>query len=264
MELPDTTTIDKLNVIDYDNSKRYRFLLADTDGDLFMYNKEKQNLEGWQPRNLNNSLILPPQHFRVRGQDCILTIENNGIISMFTRRGEMYPGFPIDVNSEIRGEIFIELGSNFKNSNLITVNFNGEIIKINLEGQVQDKKQLYKPTRETTFRLFRDALGKTFIIARQDFNRLSILNNDGDLIFEKDYLSSDELAVQYYHFSSANKIYAITDKTQDFTYIYDQEGQLINYQPLESGFEVGLLFSENNQQYKIYSCYENSFSVSVF
>ena len=264
IDLADTTEADKLAVIDYDNSKRYRFLLADQKGNVFMYDKDKQNLEGWQPKHLGYQLTLPPQHFRVRGKDCIMAIEKRGEINLLNRRGEYYEGFPYQSTAALAGETFINFGADFENSMITTVNNNGEILKLNFNGKMLEKEQLYKPTRETSFKLFSDALKRTFIIARQDYNRLSILDQKGELIFEKDYLNSDELKVQFYFFSTNNKVYAITDQTQDFTYIYDQNGELINYQPLESGYEIALIYSENESQYKIYSCFSNKMTVYTF
>ncbi|MDX1586531.1 MAG: hypothetical protein R3222_07300, partial [Balneolaceae bacterium] len=41
--------IEWVNVIDYDNSKRYRYLIADSKGRIYLFDKYGVLLEGWDP-----------------------------------------------------------------------------------------------------------------------------------------------------------------------------------------------------------------------
>jgi hypothetical protein len=264
MHFPDSIKIQTLSLIDYDNSRHYRMLISDEKGHLYMFNMEKESLEGWSPLLLNGKVAFPPEHLRVRGRDCMVAVERKGMVHVLTRRGEPYDGFPLNLNTEILSPMFFEIGGSFNDSKFNVVNQNGVILQFNLNGRTINSTQLYKPSRETTFTISPDASKQTFVIARQDYNRLSVLDRKGDLIFEKDYVTSGNLAVQYYHFSMDNKIFAVTDKVQEFTYIYDGSGQLINSQPLESGFEIGLIYSEGQKRYQIYSCFGNKFTISSF
>jgi hypothetical protein len=65
-------------VIDYDKSRRYRYLLSDGYGRLTLMNKEGIALEGWTPRETGGRLSSPPFHVRVRGRDCLVAIEASG------------------------------------------------------------------------------------------------------------------------------------------------------------------------------------------
>ena len=262
--LADSITIEHLSLIDYDNSKRYRFLIADERGSLYMFNKEQVNLDGWNPNKLGGELAFPATHIRVRSKDCMIAVEKNGKVHIMNRRGHTYDGFPVQLNADINSRFFIDLGSDFGKTIFTTIDENGMIVKFNLNGATVKTKQLYKPTKETKFRLSEDALNKTYIFVRQDYNRLSMLNREGDILIEKDYITSDDLKVQYYYFGSENEIFAVTDRLQEFTYIYTSSGELINYQPIESGFEVGLLYSDLNDQYKIYNNFENRFTILSF
>src|SRR5690606_12694371 len=80
-------TVDQVNVIDYDKSKNYRFLLSDNVGNIFMYDKNGKNLEGWGPRSMDYQLACPPDHMRVRAKDIIFALEENGVLKAMTRRG---------------------------------------------------------------------------------------------------------------------------------------------------------------------------------
>jgi hypothetical protein len=138
------------------------------------------------------------------------------------------------------------------------------VIKVSLNGDVVDRQQLYRPDRESKFQIVPDALNNTYVISRHDYNRVSVLTQAGETLFEKELLYTDGLEVQFYNFSAGNEVYIFTDPQQGFTYLYDGNGDLINMQPVESGFKVGMIYSEVSNKYNLYSCYGNQFSVISF
>lgn len=260
----ENTVIKYASVVDYDKSKRYRFLLADERGNLYLYNKQGVSLEGWGPRELTGKPASKPFHIRVRGRDCIVTVQQDGIVNVMNRRGEMMPGFPLNLDARINTMPLVNIGSDFDKTIFTLVSKEGRLIKFNLKGIVISTEQLYKPTKETTFKLVPDALGKTYIIARQDMARLVLLTPEHNEILAKDYLSSDHLYVQYYDLGSDHKIYAITDKTQDFTYLYDRNGKLISSQPFTSEQEIALMYFNSTGKYQIYVVAGDTFKILTF
>lgn len=251
-------------VIDYDKTRRYRFLIADDRGNIYLYNKEGTTLEGWNPRALGGALANGPFHIRVRKKDCFVAILKNGQVAIMNRRGEFMPGFPIDLNARIESDVFVKMGSDLSKTTLVTVSRDGRLMEFNLTGEVIQTNQLYKPTKDSRFRLVPDALGKSYIIVRRDLNRVVIVDQNLNEILAKDYLSAEEMMVQYYDFNLENKLYAITDPVQGFTYLYNSAGELVNSQPIDSENEIGVLFSEADNLYKIYSTTGNSFKILQF
>lgn len=267
--MPEGVNIHYLSVIDYDNSKNYRFLVSDTTGKMWMFNKDRETLEGWNPRPLNTPLSSPPSHLRVRDRDFILAIQQDGTINLLNRKGQLYGGFPISLNTSIQSTVFISQSSGLGSSTVTTITTQGEVVAFNLLGNIVHREQLYRPSAETRFSLSIDALGKTYIIVRKDENRLGILDRSGELLFEKPYISptaltSDMLEVQYYNFGADHELFAITDKVQEFTYLFDSKGNLVKDRPIESKSGVGVLFFENEGQYRIYRSYANEFSIISF
>ena len=254
-------SLHQTSVVDYDKSKRYRFLVADVEGNIYMFDKQGKSLQGWQPRRLNNRLATAPFHIRVRSRDCIVGVQEDGIVNMMNRRGQMYPGFPLDLKDKINNPLFIDIGTGFTKSYFTTVTNSGQLIRINLEGAIIERKQLLRPTKDATFKLVIDALGRTYVIGRQEQNRVSMLDRNGKVIFEKDYVASGEMRMQYYDFGRGQQVFALTDKDQEFTYLYDSNGKLINYQPIESGFNIGLMYFESQKNFRVFKNYENHFSI---
>jgi len=260
----ESIAVEWVNVIDYDNSKRYRILLGDKNGRVFLFDQYGEMLEGWDPKDLEGSLSSVPFHLRIGGRDCMLALEEEGSFHVLTRRGDYYKGFPVHFEYRIESPVFVERGTDLERTLIHMVLENGEINKCSLTGEVVEKNQLYRPGIDSDFEIIPDVLNSTYVICRQDYNYISLMQSGGEIIFEKELLFSEKLEVQFYNFSAGNEIYAFTDSQQDFTYLFDGNGNLINQQPIESGFEIGLIYSEVNNNFHLYSCYGNQFSISSF
>lgn len=261
--------LEHLAVIDYNNSKNYRFLVADQTGKLWMYNQDRENLEGWNPHVLPAPLATPPVHVRIRDRDFIVAAQRDGTLNLLNRKGQLYDGFPISLNTAINSPVFISQNTKLANSVMTTITAQGELVAFNFLGNTLQREQLYRPTANTRFSLCLDALQKTFLVVRKDADRLGILDREGNVVLEKAYISaaaltSDQLEVQYYDFGAGNRLFAVTDKIQEFTYLFNGKGELLKDRPLESAFGVGVLFFDSEGLYHIYRSYANECSVISF
>ena len=81
---------------------------------------------------------------------------------------------------------------------------------------------------------------------------------------EKNIISSGDLLVQYYNFSSDNQIIIVIDRVQEFAYVFGKDNQQITFEPLESSQKIGLLYSSRQKEYRIYKCFNNNFTVETF
>jgi hypothetical protein len=199
----------------------------------------------------------------------MIAIQEDGEIYALNRRGQPYAGFPIKLSKTIQSPAYVDLGSTPGNTQITTVSTMGEVIAFNLEGNITLREQLYRPSAETRFQLSLDALGKTFVIVRQDEQIFGVLDYRGKLLFEKNFLSPAALArgqleVQYYNFGAGNELFAVTDQVQEFTYLFSAQGTLIKDRPIESSYPVGILFYENENRYQVFRNFDNEFSVLSF
>ena len=92
---PSTSPIEFINLIDYDNSKRFRIAIANKNGEIYLLDKNGKKLSGWNPLVMNNELNQAPKHIRIAGKDYIIIILKNGEIYLKNRKGENYKGFPM-------------------------------------------------------------------------------------------------------------------------------------------------------------------------
>ncbi|MEM7106823.1 MAG: hypothetical protein AAF519_01260 [Bacteroidota bacterium] len=247
------------SVIDYDRTKRYRFLVHDERGNLYLFSKEGISLTGWDPKPLSNRLAAEPFHLRVRGQDMIIAIQRDGVINVFNRRGTDRPGFPINLEGRFESDIHVKTGNDLSSTEVSVVSNNGLLVRFNLLGEIKGSQQLYRPNEGSKFRLVVDALDKTYTIVRQDFNRLVFINSNGEEFLSKDYLNDDNLSIQYYNFSRTNQLYIVTDMIQGFSYIYDENGVLVSSRPIDSQFEVSMIYYDAKKSYEIFVTSGNTF-----
>jgi hypothetical protein len=252
------------NIIDYDNSKKYRIVLSDDSGLQYLYNREGEILKGWDPLSVAGIQNLPLRHIRVRNRDCMIIEKADGTIHIVNRRGQYYSGFPLQLDTRLISPLYIEIGSGFSTTRLTTITEAGELITFNLKGNIVEKTQLIKPSEDTKFSIAVDGLKKTFIIARQELNRLTLLDRNGRELFEKSYATSNELSVQYYNFNSDTEIVLVTDREQEFTYVYSGNGELYNEVPVESSHEAGLMYFETRDLFNMYINYDDRTSILSF
>lgn len=224
--------VEYVTLVDYDKSKRYRFLLADRSGKVWMFDKEAKNLEGWTPKNLEGELVAPAKHYRIRGKDYILAIRKDGYAYLSTRRGEDLKGFPFNLEARPSGDFYLETGNTIAATNFVCVSKDGFRIRFNLEGKIMSRETLIKPSFETQFSLVAEQSGKSYVMVRQDTKKLTVLREDGAEIFSNAYVSTNRVDVNYYDFGAGKIYFTVTDLDQELSFIYDEKGELLNPEPL--------------------------------
>jgi hypothetical protein len=252
------------NVIDYDKSKTYRFLIAKENGNVFLTSKYGDTLGDWDPLEMQDKIAAMPEHIRIRSKDFMVVLQENGTVKVMSRNGEMKPNFPIKINDRLSDNLFFEVGNSFESSYLVTITNGGALVKISFTGQIKEQEQLYMPNKETLFKIVKNASERSYILARQDLNRVSLLKPSGELMFEKDYINQDEMEIQYYELAPNKEIIAVTDKKQAFTYLYRNDGQLINQQPIESLDKIAMIYYNKDDEVHVYKCHKNTFSILKF
>lgn len=256
--------VDRFNLIDYDNSKNYRFVLADIEGKVYMYDAAGKNLEGWKPLDTGGRLAKAPEHLRVRGKDCILIIQDRGRFLMYNRRGELQKGFPVDLGPSVNKEFAVEVGANLSSTNLSFLTKEGQETTINLEGKEVKKQQLFQATRAGEFYMVPEIQNRGYVSVLKSIGEFRISDEEGKEKFREAIISATPFIYQYYRFGSNRRLYVVTDPEQEYSYLYDASGKLLNNSPINSKFEIGVIFSETNNQYKIYSTYENKVNIYIF
>jgi hypothetical protein len=251
---------DFLSVVDYDHSKKYRFLISGRSGKLWMHDKGGENLEGWQPKNAGGKLSTAAQHHRIRGKDYIIAVREDGFVLLMNRRGESLKNFPLDLDARFNGDYYLESGNSTSSTNFVVVSRDGFRIKFNLEGKMMSRETLIKTAPDATFKLISDENNKDYIIVRQDSRRLSILDENLHEIFSSDFIGSNPVEVKLYNFGSGKEYVTLTDKSQDLSFVYDIKGNLLTNVPVES--KAIIVRPSRTEKPKVYAIHGTTLSIT--
>jgi hypothetical protein len=223
-----------LSIVDYDRSKRYRFLIAESSGKLWMYDKSGNNLEGWGPCAAGESLMTPPRHHRIKGKDFILAIRRDGVVNLYNRRGEMIRGFPLDIQGTPMGDYFLEMGNDVATTYFTVVTRDGYRVRFNPEGKIQNRETLLRAYVGSQFALIAEKSNKSYLIMQHDRRHLTISDPAGKRILVNDYISLDDGRIKYYQYGGGKSFISLSDPVQELSYVFDGNGELLTNPPLES------------------------------
>jgi len=243
--------LSQMNLVDYSNSKDYRYFVSSSTGDLYLLDKNGNILEGWDPNSLKSKTVGPPAFYRVPGKgDFMVALTENGLLHLFNRRAELQTKSGIPIGEGFDSKLIFSTDTESGQSGLVGISKNGEILKINFNGEVSYRNQLIKDDRDHEFKVISSQNDADHVFVSRQFNQVSILDASEKLLFET-RTAAEGLIYQYFNFGSTKKIIAITDLIQGFSYLYDLQGNLLTTMPLESSGPIQITHQDSKSQYLI-------------
>ena len=257
---PSKSKIEYINVIDYDNSKRYRIVIVNKNGKIYLLDKNGNKLSGWNPLNINEELSEAPKHIRIGGKDYIIIVLKDGKIYLKNRKGENYKGFPIQLNSTISSEIKLIKGANSNSNYIEIIDDNGNFYKINMKGKITFTKQMYRPSINSKFKMIKDPTNRYNKILSIDYNSIFI-ENDNKESFKLNFINNKNFIYQYYNFNSKNEIFSVLNNNENKVYLYNYNFDPFVDLPLNSTHPISIIYSSKKKEFKIYKIFDNTLSI---
>jgi len=208
--------------------------------------------------------LAAPEHVRIRGRDCFVAVQSNGSVNLITRKGDFYPGFPVNLNKRLSGDYFIKQGPSFTESNIQLVSEDGELITIDFNGAIKTRNQLLKPSVQSKFIGVRDKLNTRLLVLKRDNQRLTFFDEKGAEKFEKDIPSDGQLVFEYYNFRNDSELYVIQNLTTGDLNIFDDSG---SDRLFKSGFTknpIGIFYFQNKREYELLVNFDNQMAIYTF
>ncbi len=244
--------VDKFTLIDYDGSKNYRLAFVDAEGNVLLTDKNAKPLEGWDTKSINSEVLTPLRHERIGKRDVLLMLTKRGEIMAFNRRGNFITGFPVDLNTTLTKNYHLAVGNDLRASELTIVTESGEIVSLNLEGNVTKREQLYKSSLQTTYELVEDFSQNQFLISSKDPEQLTFFDKDGLELFAKSYLNEGEITIQFYRISAGKDLLIVTQNDQGRSYAFDLDGQILVAEPLPTDKPLSVIYNTKSDSFSIY------------
>ncbi|UXP30604.1 hypothetical protein N6H18_09580 [Reichenbachiella agarivorans] len=243
--------IEFLSLIDYDNSKNYRIMVATQKGYYYLTDKAGKILEGWDPVKLKGEPVMAGRHLRVQTLDYMIFLQNDGLAYGLNRTGTPKDGFPLDLKSPISSPLHIQKGASPKTTELAAMTNNGELIVFNLLGDVIRKGQLRKEDPTENYQLVSSNDGDNFVVVRNKKGSIEFYGEDLELLFSINS-PGEQLMYQYYAFGEDNRIVIVIDPTKKEALIYHLDGRLLNSRPIKTGEKMAVMYHESNGQYELF------------
>lgn len=253
--------IEHSQLVDYDRSKRYRYLLTEEVGDLLLSDKNGNLLEGWNPRKLNGRMLVAARHYRILGKDYFLAVTRNGVVNLMNRRGEMIKGFPLNLSVRPKGNVSITMGNGISSTYFTVVSKEGLKVQFGLDGQIRKSEVLLKRTASSEFSLVKSISEDAYVFLRVDPEKVAILDTEGKDLIEIENPGSVNWSLTYLENRLKERFYCLYDEQQNFSYYLDSTGKLLLPQPLESTQLPSLIYDEKQKSLSIYNTDESSLSL---
>lgn len=260
----DKAKITSFTVLDYDNSKNYRFAFTDNLNRIYITDKNAKKLDGWNPFENKSDVIGKISHQRLLDKDLLIYLDEADQLQFKKRNSENYKGFPVKFYNKLVPKIFFNLDKNFKTSSISVLDKEGLLKNVNFEGQILSEKQFFKPDVKSEFDMIIDALNHTFIIARKDKNALNLIDRNGKSIIENIPIGTGNVTVQYYNFGADNEVYLISDLENKKLIAYKSSGKLLFNGQLNNSDEIAMIYFDSKEEFSLYRVFDNDVSLITF
>lgn len=245
-----------VNIIDYDRDKNYRILITDESGNIYLKDTQYRPLPGWNPKALQAPFAMTPLHLRV-DKDYFIALQERGTLHVLNRRGQSCPGFPINVGEPVHNPLVIQQAKQAANTRLVVLTDTGKLNTYNLKGVLQSSVQLAKTQPTGKFTLVPNQDNKQhYVIFQQTVDKLMVLDERGQVLFEIPGEVDQTLVGQYYNYGSC-KFYVVTDPEKGKTYLYNEFGKLIHAPFNNEGYPIQLFWAASSHQLTVYTTLGN-------
>lgn len=133
-----------LSLFDYDNNRKYRFLVTQKD-EVFMYDKKGKSVKGFDFRKTKSEILNAPKHLRITNKDYIVFPEKSGKLNILSRQGE----------HRVKVKESIGFSENewyeFEND-FVSTNAEGNLVKVTQKGSVNIEKTDFSKNHSITAR----------------------------------------------------------------------------------------------------------------
>ncbi len=121
-----------LSVFDYDNNRKYRFLI--TQGrEVLMLDSKGKTVKGFKFKKTKSNIVFSPQHFRIEGKDFIVIAEENGKLNMLSRVGKSR----VSVSKTFD---YSKTPVTLENTKLVVINKDNSKNSVGIDGKTTTKK----------------------------------------------------------------------------------------------------------------------------
>lgn len=175
LKLPAPAT-NQVSIMDYDNNRDYRFLIACSDKKIYNYGINGKKIEGWKLPSTSDIVIVPVNRVVVADKDYVIIADRSGKIYITDRQGNTRLSLKEKLNAPVR-QIVVEPGKDLSRTRIVSADSFGNVSRLALSDDLE--RMHFMDFEDTPGFDYRDIDGdgnREFIFL--DAHRLTLFNQD--------------------------------------------------------------------------------------
>ncbi|MCY7359515.1 MAG: hypothetical protein LH609_19075, partial [Rudanella sp.] len=213
-------------------------LAADKDGHIYALDRQKRAFVKLMTAPTPGPLLLPFQVIDMPTGMEVLAMQSDGTLNRWQDDGKPVAQYPAKLALP-----FISPALQPANANYIqAMTQEGDQLRLNINGLITNRNQLYRPVRAGSFGLLPDVSLQTWLLMRSSDTEAAILDQQGNERFAVRGLKPGATTIRYHRLGGG--IDLISVKSGTFTTLYSLNGQRVGDRSIPGDFPVQLQFDE--------------------
>jgi hypothetical protein len=197
LKLPAAAT-NSVTVMDYDNNRDYRFLIACSDKKVYNYGINGKKIEGWKTPSMTDVMTVPVQRSVVQDKDYVILADRSGQVYITDRQGNTRLSLKEKLNAPVT-QLFVESGKDLSRTRIVSADSTGNVSRLSLTDDLE--RMHFMDFGNTPAFSYSDIDGdgsREFIFL--DAQRLMVFNQDKAPVLSYTFDNPAEPSLQLFYF----------------------------------------------------------------
>lgn len=230
------------NVFENENDQRKNITLMSEKGESFKLNKESLILSAVFKHSKVGQALVPLPNIILKGVEYAVILEKYGKLYLQNATGKIADGFPLNITGNFISPPLLEHDNN--NVVIRMISEQGDLYKVNLEGKILEKIQLFRPNNEVKFSMAVDERNADWVLMRTDGKEVVVLNKNEQEILTIKGLNYGRKILNYYNFGIGGRYFSVNNGYTTY-HFFNENGEDIGQTPVESEYKPSLSYSES-------------------
>jgi outer membrane protein assembly factor BamB len=244
IKLKDNATA-PLTLLDYDYNKEYRIIIPCGDR-IVNYKITGEPVQGWMFDKADASIVYSVQHVALSGKDYLITIDSNGKVYVFDRKGETRLVLKEKLKLPKNGTFYLEKGTELKSTFIVITDESGNVQKLGLTDEL-DIVSINEMSKEHFFDYKDIDNDKQYEYIFADEKFLRVYDRDKNKKIEYEFPGKVQNPIYYIKFPDNMGKIGVVLKEQQEIYLFKENGSLFEAMPLKgnSPFAISDINGDN-------------------
>lgn len=232
-------------VMDYDNNREYRMLIACADHKVYNYTAKGTKVEGWKLPTTANDVVAPVQHTVVSGKDYVVIVDREGKTYITDRQGATRLSLKESLGAPVN-HFVIETGKDLGRTRIVSADSLGNVYRLSFTDDLE-RLHFFEFT-STPYFDYRDINGDgTYEYVFLSADKLAVVNQDKITAFSFGFESPAICCPSFFRFGDNDLRIGVTCPQASELHLINRGGADSEGFPMpgQTQFSIGQLNGDN-------------------